>query len=146
MASWTWSMPVRRVCVASGALARQVQEGERHDLGVDAAPVALDRPLDRELRADRLVLRRDACQADRLLQDRAPAVARELADLASAVAGEHRHGRSIHGRRDRRRQPLLRERTLDVVPLELDADEAARRAALRLLLLKREAPDEVGCL
>src|SRR6266568_875472 len=69
----------------SGALAREVEEGQRHDRRVHASAVALDGPLHAQLRADGLVGRRHGCQADGLLQDRAPAVARELADLADAL-------------------------------------------------------------
>ena len=47
----------------SGALARQVQERQRHDGRPDAATPTLDGPLDGQPRAERLVLRRHARRA-----------------------------------------------------------------------------------
>ena len=73
---------------ASGALALEVEERQLDDRRADPAAAALDRPLDVEPRPERLVLRRHRGERDRLLEDRAPAVARRPADLAAA--GEDR--------------------------------------------------------
>ena len=75
----------------SASLARQVEERQVDDGRADPAAAALDGPLDREPRPDRLVRRRDRRERDGLLEDRAPAVARRPSDLASA--GEDRDRR-----------------------------------------------------
>ena len=67
---------------------------------------------------------------------------RGLADLAALR--EHRDGRAAHGRRDRRRQALRVEEGLDVVPVELEADEAPCRAPGGLLGLQRAPADVVA--
>src|SRR6185436_7138879 len=82
-------------------------------------------------------------EADRLLEDRAPAVARDLADLPVVPWREDGHRGSVDRWRDRRREALARERLLDAVPFEPDADEAARRPAARLLALECQPADEV---
>src|SRR5207244_1007342 len=100
----------------SGTLARKVEERQRHDHGVDAPATALDGPLDGDLRARRGEGRRYRSEADRLLQDRAPAVAGELADLGRAGGPEHRNRRAIDTGRDRRWQAGTAERRFDPVP------------------------------
>ena len=91
----------------SGALALQVEEGQRDDASRRrgrGGPRPSTRP-GAACRAPRSAGGTEA-SADRLLQDRAPAVARELADLAVAARREHGHGdRSTDGR-DRGRQAL----------------------------------------
>src|SRR5215212_10161740 len=99
----------------SGTLARQVQERQLDDGRVDTAAVALDGPFDGEARAGLLVGRRHGGETDRLLENRAPAVARDLADLAIAAPGEHRDRGAVHGGGDGRRQALPRECGLDSV-------------------------------
>jgi hypothetical protein len=61
-----------------------------------------------------------------------------------AAPEEDRPPRSVDHRRDRRRQALRAEQTLDAVPVELEADEAARRTAGSPFALERKPADEVG--
>src|SRR4051812_44549717 len=65
----------------SGTLPGQIEERQRDDARLDAAAAALHGPLDAQPRPGRLVGRRHGSETDRLLQDRAPAMARDLADL-----------------------------------------------------------------
>src|SRR6266498_2937895 len=89
---WTcrWSAPDAGPRPGLAPLAREVQEWRRHDGRADAAATTLDRPFDGQARSEGLVLRRHRGQRDRLLEDRAPAVAGRAPDLASAR--EHRDG------------------------------------------------------
>src|SRR6185436_9723589 len=84
----------------------------------------------------------DGCECDRLLEDRTPAVARRLADLAAA--GKDRNRRAIDGGRDCWRQALRVVQLLDVVPVQLQADEPSLGAAGPLLALERETTDEIA--
>src|SRR5215203_2749961 len=72
---------------ASGALSLEIEKRQLDDRRSDPAAPALDRPLDGDRCAETLVLRGDRGERDRLLEDRAPTVARDLADLTTA--GEH---------------------------------------------------------
>ena len=125
-----------------GAFAVQVEEGELDHRSRDAATAPFDGPLHVHAGAQRLMRWRHRRERDRLFEDRAPADARRATDLATAH--EDRTGRPIHDRRDRRRQALGAEQALDVVPVELQADEPSTRAAVPLLALESEPADEVG--
>ena len=59
-------------------------------------------------------------------------------------AGEHRDRRPVDGRADRRRQALRVVQPLDVVPVELEADQPPRRTARARLALEREPAHEVA--
>ena len=78
-----------------------------------------------------------------LLEDRAPAWLVDPADLPRPAPKTGTGERSTIGR-DRRRQALRRVQPLDVVPVELEADQPARRAAGLALALERAPADEVG--
>ena len=129
-------------CPGSAPLALEVQERQLDDGGTDAPAAALDGPFDRELRAERLERGADGGERDRLLEDRAPAVARGAADLATAR--EDRDSASGRRRADRRRQALGVVQALDVVPIELEPDEPASRTAGPRLALEREPADEIA--
>ena len=72
----------------------------------------------------------------------ASAVAGGPADLA--VGRVDRHRRPIDARADGRRQILRVVQPLDVVPVELQADQPARRTAGGDLALERAPADEVA--
>src|SRR5215217_7466728 len=71
----------------SGALSLQIEKRQLDDRRRDTAASALDRPLDGDRRAETLVLGGDRGERDGLLEDGAPTLARDLADLTTA--GKH---------------------------------------------------------
>src|SRR4051812_11972261 len=140
-----WMITPRAADIRSGSLARQVEEGQRHDGRWDVAAAPFDGPLDRELRARRLVRRRHRGQTDGLLEDGAPAEARDLADLAIATkpaSGKHRRCGPAHDGRDAWRKVLRRVQALDAVPVQRHADEASRRTAPGSLSPECQLPHE----
>src|SRR5262245_57598166 len=104
--------------------------------------LAFDRPFDLDPRAWPLVGGRNGSQADRLLEDRAPAVTRQAANLAAARC-EDGTGRSIGRRRDRGRQVVGAERAFDSGPLDGEPNEPPRRPAALRLALERELADVI---
>ena len=126
-----------------GALALQVEERQRHDGRVDPAAPALDRPLDLEPRAERLVRGATEARPIACLRIGLQPCARHLADLAAAAAKTGTGDRSTIGEIAGGR-PCGAYRPSMSYQSSCEADQPPRRAAGAGLALERQPADEVA--
>src|SRR5262245_21387587 len=133
--------PARALCGWCGGLALRVEERHGDDLRTDAVTDGLDRHLDLDTGAGGGVLALDLRQGDVLLERRRPRGRRRLPRLSRAGVDRHGDTRGSRGHRRGEAVPLVDR--LDLVPVDVDADDLAGVAS-SVLLDQSLLPDEPG--
>ena len=117
----------------------RIEERRLHDGGGGAVTNRFHRHFHFDARADRVVRRVDGRERDQLLQRRRPRRRRGAADLAAALVDRHGDARG-RGRRGRRQADGFVQ-LLHFGPVDFEADDLPRDAALHFLG-ERGAADE----